>query len=469
MANHVLRLVDTGVSGTVNLTDWADYSPQSPQIDALDYEPAGWQSGGERPLVTRRNVDETCRVWFDYSTTAAIRGTINYIEQMFARAEHRQSTGMSAPVYVQIDPGTSGTVYRSELLSGRVELDPDALKNPQWDNTRIGATLHWRRRWYWEGPETTLTLANGHGTATTGVTVYNHNYEGGGTVRNNWVTLTDAGSNPGGVVPSPIKLRLTNNSGTSISNVWLAHNAWSYQMSTGHTLECESASGGGTATADATCSGGQYLNYALGTAVYAPFYWSLSPTLLSYFAGNWVTALLRFRTATVANAIKYYIGVYLDGAFLYPLWTSTPRVISEASNTINLGSFRLPPGAAKATGGTIAYQAMRLAVQGISNTGWAFAIQPDVLMLLPSDSFRQQTTLGAGSFFTATRTIDDMITGDIYNDAAGTAVTNHITPLGGDIELWPARAQRLYCLFGGLATHGTVMAEAWYRPRRLTF
>lgn len=460
MANHVLRLVDTGVSGTVNLTDWADYSPQSPQIDALDYEPAGWQSGGERLLVTRRNVDETCRVWFDYATTAAIRGTINYIEKMFSRAEHHQATGMAYPVYVEFDPGTSGTAYRSEILSGRVELDPDALKNPQWDNTRIGATLHWRRRWYWEGPETQLTLANNHGTATSAV-VYNHNYVGGGTVRHNWVALTDGTAYAGGVLPSPVKLRLTNNSGTSINKVWMAHNAWCSMINTGHILEAETlTSHGGTATVDAGSSGGQYVNMSPGTAFYTTTYWALTPTHVDLFRGNWISALLRCRVAPNPNTFTAYLRLTVGG--LFTVWQNVPMVLPQLS-TIPMGTFRLPPGLPNKSD----YQDMRLYLYIISNNALA-TFQPDFMALLPSDGFREHAPT-TGSFYTASRTVDDMIAGEIYNESTGgTALTAHITPLGGDIELWPDREQRLYFLCSGMATHGTIGVEAWYRPRRYT-
>lgn len=140
------------------------------------------------------DVTETAQVVLA-GTAANIRTTINNIERLLELAALRQAGGTNPKVYVTYAP-VSETAHRSEVLEGRVVWDPNPGLRRLGDTaptTRVGVI--WRRRYYWEGAETSL------GTATV------NNGPTGNTLTYNSVT---------GSLPTPVRLTLSN-PGSSIA------------------------------------------------------------------------------------------------------------------------------------------------------------------------------------------------------------------------------------------------------------
>ena len=86
----------------------------------------------------------------------------------------------------------------------------------------VEATLTWKRRFYWEGPEVELSLENTHGSGTGGVTVYNH-YDA---AHENFVQIT--GTDVEGVLLAPARIEIENtyNDSDRLYNVFIGHNVY---------------------------------------------------------------------------------------------------------------------------------------------------------------------------------------------------------------------------------------------------
>jgi len=135
------------------------------------------------------DVTETAQVVLA-GTAANIRTTVNSIERLLEQAALRQAGGTNPKVYVNYAP-VSETAHRSEVLEGRVIWDTNpGLRRLGDTNPTVRIGVIWRRRFYWEGAETSL------GTATT-----INNGPSGNTLTYNSVT---------GSLPAPVRLTMTN-------------------------------------------------------------------------------------------------------------------------------------------------------------------------------------------------------------------------------------------------------------------
>ena len=134
------------------------------------------------------DVTETAQVVLA-GTAANIRTTVNSIERLLEQAALRQAGGTNPKVYVNYAP-VSETAHRSEVLEGRVVWDTNpGLRRLGDTNPTVRIAVIWRRRFYWEGAETSL------GTATV------NNGPTGNTLTYNSIT---------GSLPAPVRLTMTN-------------------------------------------------------------------------------------------------------------------------------------------------------------------------------------------------------------------------------------------------------------------
>ena len=148
----------------------------------------------ERKGGVYSDVTETAQVVLT-GTAANIRTSVNNIERLLELAALRQMGGSNPKVYVNYAP-ISETAHRSEVLEGRVIWDTNpGLRRLGDTNPTVRIGVIWRRRYYWEGAETSL------GTATV------NNGPSGNTLTYNSVT---------GSLPAPVRLTLTN-PGSSIA------------------------------------------------------------------------------------------------------------------------------------------------------------------------------------------------------------------------------------------------------------
>ncbi|MCK4302635.1 MAG: hypothetical protein KAY24_00140 [Candidatus Eisenbacteria sp.] len=178
--SHVLTLTDG--TTTVKLAEantnytckLIRYIPKTPALSKVVMTAVALQDGGEESRVTRRNVSEFAIVQIKAATNDYAREGVRDIEGLFLSAEHFQRAHKGDRVYVQLQPGGSGETYRSEVLSGKVEIDPRTLEE-LWQSKAIKVKVTWTRRFYWEGEELTLPLSNCNGDIqVSGLIISNH-------------------------------------------------------------------------------------------------------------------------------------------------------------------------------------------------------------------------------------------------------------------------------------------------------
>jgi len=177
--SHVLTLTDSITtiqlaSANTNYTcKLIRYVPQAPKLSKVVMVATAIQDGGEESRVTRRNVNEYALVQIKADTNDYAREGVQGIEGLLISAERFQRTHKGARVYVQLQPGASGDVYRSEILSGRVEIDPRSMEE-LWVSKAIKVKISWTRRFYWEGTETNLLLSNCNDDDAASILISNH-------------------------------------------------------------------------------------------------------------------------------------------------------------------------------------------------------------------------------------------------------------------------------------------------------
>jgi len=150
---------------------FTDIDLNSGDISLIEYVPVSSMRGD----VTRERI--VLRV--TGATMAAVSTTIGNIEKAFALADRKWDTGLGDRVYLEMTPDDYTDAYRSEIVrpkegqtSGVVEYS-QRLLGWQWDNDSIRVTLTFYRRNYWENTtESTLTISNGSGSGTS-VNCYN--------------------------------------------------------------------------------------------------------------------------------------------------------------------------------------------------------------------------------------------------------------------------------------------------------
>lgn len=410
------------------------------------------QRAGEWQPVT-----ETAEVNLS-GTAAAIRSTVNSLENLFLLAARREVTGVGERVFVNYKPvDTDATAYRSEITEGRVVWSTNpGLRRLGDTNPFAQIAVIWTRAYWWEGAEVEAQLsANGQAAATGGRTVTNDPASG------NWV---QAAAQVTGLLPTPARIVLTNNSGATrtYTRVYLALNANSDPINLTTFLQGEARASGGTVTNDATCSGGQRLDFTLSSST-VTFTWSLSQANMQRTDGRRARVLGRFLNTSGALLVKPQMRSS-GGAVL---WEGDELALATLiyGEWIDLGIVPLPPGG---YAGAYAAHSLALVFRG---TGIATL---DVLQLSMLDSYRAVDLPALGlPVVNGAALVLDGNEGLAYMQAGGVN-TSLPTGVGGPIMLLPGLTQRIYIVHNlnevaGYAPIGTTFSvQLLYRPRRLT-
>ena len=462
----ILRI--TNGTTTVSLTGGAvslaePFMPSAPEVSTVEFVAESLRDGGELFEVTRRNVTESARVTMVGASAAVVQALQNSIETLFLEAEHRQRKGTGNRVWVEYRPGSSGTVYRSEILYGRVAPDAATGRAANWTDVAIQALVVWRRRFYWEGAETELPLANGSGSGTGGRGIYNHDDSG----HDNWVEI-DA-LDVVGVMPAPIRLEMTNSYNVTERDYrfYIGLNVFANPGTLVHILEGENSDySAGSTVVSATSSNGNYEALTWGgdneTLVIR---WALSTSLLAACAGNYFRLLARFTGNPTA-------GIKVMPKITYP--TGTPiTVVSESqemalntSELQDLGSLQIPPwlaGETALTGVDLCLYARRVG---------GGSLNLDYVQLTAVDGWRRLVPRGYGSQYLR-RVVDDGIEGKLWIDTgASTNRAGIYIGYGRQVAVWPGRDQRIYVLISNSSSDAEIArthtVRAYYRPRRWT-
>lgn len=463
----ILRLTDG--TTTVNLTGGpiyrTKYSPMPPALSVVEYNPESLADGGQAAAVTRRNVEEPCVITVADASSDAARATWNGIESLFLKAIEYANRKGGAPVYVEYAQETGDDVYRSELLYGSGVPAPETLTSLRCGSS-LEATLTWKRRYYWEGPEAEVPLANQHGTGTGGIGIYNH----ADAAHDNFVDVDDG--DVVGVLPAPVRLEMTNsyNVAARLNEVVIGHNVYSDPDTMDHILEAEDAiTPAGAGTADANCSNGEYKATETATTTAAVIMaWTLDATLLGHCKSRHFRLLMRLRTPSTGTW-------YVQPKVTFPAGSPLTVVAEGKEVTLDnnyylqdLGVVQLPPWL---MGMNAELYPVDLSLYGRKSAGTG-ALDVDYVHLTALDSYRRLTPRGYGASYPV-RVVDDGIGGWLWTDGwSGNQRTGHYIGLGLPVQLIPGRDQRLYFLMtsnsGNAEVARTMTVRAYYRPRRLT-
>lgn len=458
MAPHVLSLQIGATNIPLSATDalLLDYVPQTAALSVTGQGTEIYES--ERQLVT-----ESVRLWLYAATGALVQAKIATIERFVEETARRQRTRTGDRGYLYIQMSSDTESWRSEIVSARLQAGDDGLRH--WANNGVEVLLILTRRPYWETvaeKELPLDNTSAGGPATGGVTIYNH--DDGDSGHDNWVDV--AAADVAGNLPSPLRLRMTNNTGANIGyrNVWQASNAHFAPATFAHVVEGESMVGI-TQVADGGSSGGYYGRATWTTLIQHAvdlYKWQLPSSLLTAAAGGHFRVLVRFANAP-PTGIELQMHVKTTPSPSFSLWDG-PKFTPTGNLLQDCGIVQLPPGA---TGGT--YYDLNLVISA-EYTGTS-QLDIDFVQLTPADSTRWFRQIG----------YQLPPNESIENNGPDNRVYNLFYP-GGEqaylyeaysavLHIWPNRAQRLVFLFDeatGMNVNRTSLIRAWYRPRRST-
>ena len=407
-----------------------------------------------------QHVTESIDILLYAATPTLMQTAAATLERLLQKARERTSGNTGPVIYIQAQLDSDSTAWRSRIYDARLELKENSLAI--WGNAKMEATVYVERAPYWEGALTQIPLTNGNGTSnTSGLKVYNCGDSTGTSPNKRDNYLQIAAGDVTGSLPAPVRLELTNTSGSSIqyTDIFLAVNSFSDPANFAHILEAETAGVNGTYdvdTVDTNCSGGSKVVSSSGTLQA-----NISTTLLSKAAGYDFHILQR---VSYFPATTYVRPSVYDPAGVFEIRRGEETPLTVGSQTLHdLGVISLPPG-----GYSTAYGALRILFA--CRLPAATSIEHDYWALFPTTGFRRLQALV--SIANAATIIDDPIEDRAYALISG-AELPYIVRKVGPVVVQPNTLQRIYVLWADLITHDSVITQtmtvkAYYRPRRST-
>jgi hypothetical protein len=473
---HDLRLLYG--SGSINLDDGVNYEvtsyvPNSPNLSTVDYTGESVADGGERPLTTRRNVTETVGLLISGSSENDLVTAVENLERWISWGERYQGYGTGCPLYIKFRPGSAGSTWRSEVLSGKLELDKAALSYP-WRARKIKAWLSWSRRFFWETEDlraVEITVPVGGPTPGWEMDITNHLDAS----QDYYNKIPIAASAVDGAIPTPVALTLTSGiaAGSYLRNIYIGHYVGTGASSVVYFTNDEYVSGGAS-QASTECAFDDYKNYTLSTVTSTElFYLTFDSADLGTYAGRYFQAFAWL--AFGANAgqdlwVKMQIRLNADT----PIWTSQEVKLNTVRNLQNLGTIQLPPYVSKlyAKLGISGYCDLQLAFFFRKSAVGSWTIGLDYLQFLPTDSFRHLTQTAYVPTAENDMVVDYGEPGEAYYFSNSLGNILSFATEGGPIMLWPQKEQCLFLQWdqwdGKSGQNGKLTARLYYRPRCLT-
>lgn len=372
---------------------------------------------------------------------ATVRGAVNDIEQLLRQAANRDKA-LTARVYLNFRPVDSGDVFRAEVLGGGVQWAQAPAERSLYNSTStVKISVIVTRVDRWQGPEEEMYLSSSSQSERVGGVAAAINDNGS---TPNWVQILSARVK--GTQPAPIRLRITNSSGSGLAwrNFFIGVNAYSSPGSADLWLLGSEATGGATAS------------WAAGIG-HSALQWliALNATLLGQTQGRTFRVIGAFTSISATAAVRASVGPYVGGVFDFG------RIGMERQNVggvIDLGEFALPPGGYNVAN---AAAALAITVRSASSGGGTL----DFVMLMPTDSYRRLRQ-NAYSIPNGDAIEDDGIEGGAYW-LSGSSRYPTVRASGAPLMVFPERDQRIYIMADENAAWNAgraITVRAWYRP-----
>ena len=473
VSDHVLKI--TRGSNEIDFTSGShkvlEYSPQSPDLSTIDSNSI-LSDGGERPLTTFRNVTESARILMSNASPATIQTGKHEIQRMFGFAMHRQRLGAGSPVYLKFQPASTASEWRSEVLSGKVELVPDML-NQRWDHGKVEAIVSWTRRYYWEGDLQDVQITNPRGTSTGSLRVDNA-YDNN---QNNWISI--ASTQIAGEVPAPALIKLNNSFGADMypTDIRIFHNTYQESGSLvpttggyGSNIAYTGSAYSSTCTSASTNQGEKYTSWSVSSTnnifkdVLGIKY---TGSDLTAFGGRSFSVFMRFHSliSTTPSAFaQFKMMYYASDSAMYSMYEGPEIRLSASTKLHPMGAVKIPPVLNGITHDDV-YGVLWI------KTSTILDIDYNYLMAMPADNIRVLKSIDHVWPDDSLLVSDDIQ--EVYYMEADDNVSRRgtIAVSGKKIMLIPNLKQELFFL----VTEGSIMsiARQWgvrvqYRPRVLT-
>ena len=375
-------------------------------------------------------------------TDSTIRAAVQDIQQRLRSAANRDKT-LTARYFVEFRPVDSGDIFRAELFGGDANYSQAPAERSLYNATStVRVNVTWERASKWEGPEEELYLSSSALTERTGGVTLSINDNAG---TPNWVGI--ASTRVKGTQPAPIRLRITNSSGTGLAwrNFYIGVNAYSTPGSADLWLLGSEATGGATAS------------WPAGTG-HSALQWliPLNATLLGQTQGRTFRVIGAFDSISSTSAVRASVGPYVSSVFDFG------RIGPERQNVgevIDLGEFALPPGGYNVANAAVA---LAITVRSPSLSGGGTL---DFVMLMPTDSYRRLRQ-NAYTIPNGDSIEDDGIEGGTYW-LSGSSRYPTLRSSGAPLAVFPERDQRIYIMADENAAWNAgraITVRAWYRP-----
>jgi len=381
------------------------------------------------------------------------------VEKLLDSARRRQERGVGERVWLEYEAISGDGYYRSEVLDGRVQWDPNPMLRRLSDATPVARVgVHVTRRFYWEGELAQIPLASSGTGGTPGTapaTAYND--DNANPAETNYLTI--AGTAVAGVLPSPLKLEIVQAEASACDwkNIYIANAVFGSPLTMTRFLR-----GGQAAGAGATVNWSGSSDHSTGRYI-----WDLSDTLLSDLGGRYWRLLMVFSMLSADIAVKPTV-YGKRGAAYSPLWEGDEAAQPLTRTAIwDLGAVPLPP-----SGYDVDSTAISLGLSIRCETGGSATL--DFIQFTPTEwgEYRRIYQSPTFSLTQGEAVVDDGPEETVYLQGTAGGHQPYFRAFGPPVHVWPGRSQRLSVLFDeydpGFVAGSTFTARAWHRPRRLT-
>lgn len=448
-----------------------EFSPRTPEIRTRFAEAVGID-GGEQDSADYENVTDSFHVQMGGST-ATIRFAVQSLHIMFDKARRYRAGDGTPTVYIRFRPDGAESLYRSQILSGRVVWDQDAL-GYMFLNAVIEITVIVTRRFYWENNaerEIRLGLAELSSVgayATGGIAIRNHLDATAGhanAVELEPLTELDAIAIAGDSRPV-VRVELYNSTASStFGTIYLSHEILREGAAGMTTMyEGENATGIPSSQSDGNSSGGNFGRMTWsGSTEQDIAEWQLPTGVLAAGAGKWFKAMARFANTFAYTDLWLRLKLQIYSNVVYQ---SQKQLMAASYKLQSIGSLPIPP----SLGGLGTLSNISMILQATRTAGGSSTIDLDFMQMFALDGWRKYTPLNAGLANTNTLK-DDGMNGKLYSLEGGDNLSRYTAEGTPPLLATSGVVQRLRVLWER-SDHTAVVDDTstlrlYYRDRRL--
>lgn len=368
------------------------------------------------------SVEETIPLLVSGTSTAAVQAEAAGIDRMLHKARQRAVTGHGPRVFFTARWQGESSTWRSEVLGGALEPAAGQL---------------WRQK-----TETDLTLSR-EGFFEDGT---ERQLAAGANIQNGEAGNSALLGTVEGVLPAPLRVRLTNTSGVGVAwrHIYLANNAFHAPTTFAPFLAGGALSWSQPSTHNLVIKTWALSSAQLAATAGAPF------RFLAAFDGTpsrvWWRMNLRYGVTPLAHTDEEFTGTYVAGE-LY-----------------DLGEMRVPPaGYDTAMTGVEAWLSVR------DTEAASQAATLDFVCMMPASQGCWRHLDQMGYTVPHNGSMEDNGPENRAYTVAGTGHGPIVATDGLPLHAWPGQQNRIMVLFeegGSFNASRTMTISAWYRPRR---